>query len=154
MLLNCAIVLWISYLDHIRGVAINGGYHQIRDHCSSSSSLLLTSHIKCPSHVGPAACLLGKTGVFLSENWGDGIQRDALFQMAFPLHEELAQDLNVESFRMLPSFQADLKETAEEGLIDNHRSSRTDSCTREHGASFEKGASPEGGRKMRYVNSC
>ena len=42
-----------------------------------------------------------KAGAFLSNSWGDGTKRQALFHKSYDLHKELAADLNLASFREL-----------------------------------------------------
>ena len=57
--------------------------------------------------VGPAACSSGTAGAYLSSGWGDQTKREALFRKSFALHEQLAKDLNLQSFQYLPSFRVE-----------------------------------------------
>jgi glycine/D-amino acid oxidase-like deaminating enzyme len=61
--------------------------------------------------VGPASCSSGKAGAFLPGTCGDGSKREALFRKSFPLHKQLANDLNLQSFRELPAFQVDIEKS-------------------------------------------
>lgn len=60
--------------------------------------------------VGPAAGSSGKAGAFLAEAWGDGTKRETLHRKSFQMHLELAEELGLESFRMLPNntFRVDI----------------------------------------------
>ena len=51
--------------------------------------------------VGAAAS--GKAGGFLARGWGDGGPTQALHQVSFDLHEQLAKTLGVSSYRRIPT---------------------------------------------------
>ena len=53
--------------------------------------------------VGAAAS--GKAGGFLARGWGDGTPTEALHQVSFDLHAELAAELRLETFRRIPTLQ-------------------------------------------------
>jgi glycine/D-amino acid oxidase-like deaminating enzyme len=85
--------------------------------------------------VGPAACSSGKAGAFVSQAWGtdngsSNIKRDALFRAAYPLHEQLAHELNLQSFRELPAFRVDIeKESKTDEVLEDWRSEESNSNT-------------------------
>lgn len=51
--------------------------------------------------VGPAACSSGKAGAYLAEAWGDGTKKEALHRKSFQMHLDLAEELGLESFRLM-----------------------------------------------------
>eukprot|EP00747_Dinoflagellata_sp_TGD_P039978 gnl/TRDRNA2_/TRDRNA2_140579_c0_seq1.p1 gnl/TRDRNA2_/TRDRNA2_140579_c0~~gnl/TRDRNA2_/TRDRNA2_140579_c0_seq1.p1 ORF type:complete len:396 (-),score=76.25 gnl/TRDRNA2_/TRDRNA2_140579_c0_seq1:32-1219(-) len=53
--------------------------------------------------VGAAAG--GKGGGFLAKTWGDGGPTEALHRVSFALHERLASELGISSYRKLPTLQ-------------------------------------------------
>jgi len=52
---------------------------------------------------GVAAAASGKAGGFLARSWGDGGPTQQLHHKSFDLHEQLAQELGVESYRRIPT---------------------------------------------------
>lgn len=57
--------------------------------------------------VGPAAC--SKAAAFLSESWGDGTKTEKLHRLSFQLHQQLAQELCLKSYREIPAYQGELE---------------------------------------------
>ena len=62
----------------------------------------------------PAAGASGKAGAYLSKHWGDRTKRDTLFRKSFAMHEELARDLDLPSFRYVPSYRVEIGEAEEQ----------------------------------------
>ena len=56
---------------------------------------------------GSTGCSRG-AGAFLSESWGDGTRTEPLHRKSFQLHADLAQELDIESYRELPVFSVNL----------------------------------------------
>mmetsp|Transcript_6953 Transcript_6953/g.18650 ORF Transcript_6953/g.18650 Transcript_6953/m.18650 type:complete len:442 (+) Transcript_6953:138-1463(+) len=52
-----------------------------------------------------AASASGKAGGFLAPEWGDGSPTEQLHRVSFALHKQLAKELNVESFREIPTLE-------------------------------------------------
>lgn len=50
-----------------------------------------------------AAAASGKSGGFLAGGWGDGSVTQALHRESFKLHEQLAEDLALETYRKIPT---------------------------------------------------
>lgn len=71
------------------------------------------SDVKIFDAVGPAACASGKAGAFLAESWSDGTKTEMLHRKSFELHETLAEDLGLKSFRPLPAFRGNLEEASD-----------------------------------------
>jgi glycine/D-amino acid oxidase-like deaminating enzyme len=55
------------------------------------------------SSVGAAAS--GKAGGFLARGWGDGTPTEALHRVSFDLHAELAEELQLETYRRIATLQ-------------------------------------------------
>jgi glycine/D-amino acid oxidase-like deaminating enzyme len=53
--------------------------------------------------VGIAAAASGKAGGFLAGGWGDGSSTQALHRRSFALHEQLARELGLTSYRKIPT---------------------------------------------------
>lgn len=78
-------------------VIIGGGIHSAS--CAYYLSLKgIPSIVIERSSVASAAS--GKSGGFLAKNWGSGVTRP-LHEVSFELHKELAQTLNIQSFRQV-----------------------------------------------------
>eukprot|EP00186_Timspurckia_oligopyrenoides_P005088 CAMPEP_0182443216 /NCGR_PEP_ID=MMETSP1172-20130603/1996_1 /TAXON_ID=708627 /ORGANISM="Timspurckia oligopyrenoides, Strain CCMP3278" /LENGTH=377 /DNA_ID=CAMNT_0024638405 /DNA_START=126 /DNA_END=1259 /DNA_ORIENTATION=+ len=56
-----------------------------------------------------AASASGKAGGFLAPHWGSGSVTDELHRVSFELHKELASELNLESFRMIPTLEVSFR---------------------------------------------
>jgi glycine/D-amino acid oxidase-like deaminating enzyme len=50
----------------------------------------------------PASAASGKGGGFMARGWGDGSPTQRLHELAFDMYEELANELNIQSYRKLP----------------------------------------------------
>lgn len=61
---------------------------------------------------GSSGCSRG-AGAFLSESWGDGTRTEPLHRRSFQLHADLAQELDIESYRELPVFSVSLDEDSQ-----------------------------------------
>ena len=61
---------------------------------------------------GSTGCSRG-AGAFLSESWGDGTRTEPLHRRSFQLHADLAQELDIESYRELPVFSVNLDEDSQ-----------------------------------------
>ena len=61
---------------------------------------------------GSTGCSRG-AGAFLSESWGDGTRTEPLHRRSFQLHANLAQELEIESYRELPVFSVNLDENSQ-----------------------------------------
>eukprot|EP00195_Chlamydomonas_chlamydogama_P013559 CAMPEP_0202891534 /NCGR_PEP_ID=MMETSP1392-20130828/1578_1 /ASSEMBLY_ACC=CAM_ASM_000868 /TAXON_ID=225041 /ORGANISM="Chlamydomonas chlamydogama, Strain SAG 11-48b" /LENGTH=400 /DNA_ID=CAMNT_0049575319 /DNA_START=116 /DNA_END=1318 /DNA_ORIENTATION=+ len=54
---------------------------------------------------GVAAAASGKSGGFLAGGWGDGSPTQQLHRVSFKLHEGLAQELGLQSYRKIPTLR-------------------------------------------------
>lgn len=74
--------------------------------CALAYYLTLRGHrdVTVVERVEVAAAASGKGGGFLARDWGSG-PTTALHQASFSLHEQLAKELGVESYRRLPVLQ-------------------------------------------------
>ena len=55
----------------------------------------------------PAAGASGKAGGFLAATWGDGRASEILHRKSYAMHAELAQRLNLQSYRKVKTFRVD-----------------------------------------------
>lgn len=86
-----------------RTVIIGAGIH------GSSLAYYLTTFGETPlviERAYVAAAASGKSGGFLAREWGSGVTVQ-LHQKSFDLHQKLANDLEVESFRMITTLSVD-----------------------------------------------
>jgi glycine/D-amino acid oxidase-like deaminating enzyme len=89
-------------------VVIGGGIqgtsvaYFLHSHLSSSSSSSTNTKIKILEAREPASAASGKGGGFMARSWGDGSPTQALHHLGYDLYAQLAQELNIESYRTLP----------------------------------------------------
>lgn len=74
----------------------------------------LSKDITIIDALGPGKCASGNAGAYLSKIWGDDTKTEKFHRQSFQLHEELAFELNLKSFRYLPTFFASEKQDNEE----------------------------------------
>lgn len=67
---------------------------------------LMKSAVKCTiiEEVDIAAAASGKAGGFLAKNWGDATT-SSLHELSYELHEQLAEELNLESYRQISTMK-------------------------------------------------
>lgn len=78
----------------------------------SPSAMDTTCRCTLIDAVGPGACSSGTAGAYLSASWGDGTKRERIFRESFQLHEQLAKELELNSFHFVPSFRIQLYDHA------------------------------------------
>jgi glycine/D-amino acid oxidase-like deaminating enzyme len=79
----------------IQGASV--AYH-LSTHLSSNS--ITSIQILEAKHAASAAS--GKGGGFMARSWGDGSPTQSLHHLGYDLYKQLANDLNIESYRTLP----------------------------------------------------
>ena len=107
--------------------------------------------------VGIAAAASGKAGGFLAGGWGDGSPTQPLHRRSFALHEQLARELDVTSYRKIPTLSVAAGRSLSEGapvvswldgdsqrcvLMDSNTAQVTPSelCNKLHAAAVDDGA--------------
>lgn len=81
----------------IQGASV--AYH-LSTHLSSTSTTSTSIQILEAKH--PASAASGKGGGFMARSWGDGSPTQSLHHLGYDLYKQLANDLNIESYRELP----------------------------------------------------
>lgn len=64
----------------------------------------------------PACAASGKAGGFLARSWGDGTSSMSLTRKSFDMHQTLARELGISSYRQLPSYK--MRDQAGSGDLD------------------------------------
>lgn len=77
----------------IQGTSV--AYHLAKHSDASTKITLLEAK-------APASAASGKGGGFMARSWGDGSPTQRLHELAFDMYEELAQELDIQSYRKLP----------------------------------------------------
>jgi len=80
----------------IQGTSV--AYHLLQ-HSSKSKNNLSVTLLEAKA---PASAASGKGGGFMARSWGDGGPTQGLHELAFDMYEQMAKDLDVQSYRKLP----------------------------------------------------
>jgi glycine/D-amino acid oxidase-like deaminating enzyme len=77
----------------IQGTSV--AYHLAKNAPANTKITILESK-------APASAASGKGGGFMARSWGDGTPTQRLHELAFDMYQDLAKELNCESYRLLP----------------------------------------------------